>query len=239
MRTRSNSGSSDSESAENAPTPKKSSDSDSDSGLEPVSPTEKKKVTAKELDHEKSKLRLLFRQIYNAVRMLEDYRSINELAFIKITKKHDKNSGRFRNLRSITHQLISGECNFGSDNFTKFLRRRLEYLYSMYLKPSDHTTSQAIERLRHPPSDQSVQTESFVIGLCGGWSIAIASACIALVATLAPHEFWRDQSVNRAWYMFTAAVLVSVYMWLWGCDLWVFQKYQFNHAFIFGADPSE
>ena len=57
-------------------------ESSSDSGLETLKEIEKeqKKVSAKEIDEEKSSLRLLFRQIYNAVRMLEDYRSINTLA---------------------------------------------------------------------------------------------------------------------------------------------------------------
>ena len=61
---------------------------------------------------------------------------------------------------------------------------------------------------------------------------------IALVGAFAAEVWWRDQEIFRAWYLFTASTMVSVYLWLWGCDLWVFQKYGFNHAFIFGADPS-
>ena len=212
--------------------------SDSHSSTESLHRTTSHSVSTKEFEAEKSELRLLFRQMYHAVRMLEQYRAINELAFDKITKKHDKNSGIFRTLRPTAHRLIRMECNFGNDYFTKFLQKRLEYLYSLYLKPSDHTAGQAIERLRHPPSTKQIQTESCVIGLCGGWSIALMLVIIVLIAVFSPYVWWTDREIFRAWYLFTASTCVSVYLWLWGCDLWVFQRYGFNHAFIFGADPS-
>jgi len=212
------------------------SGSNSDSGLEHEAASEE--VTGHELEERKSSLRLLFRQTYHAVRMLEEYRAINVMAFEKITKKHDKNSGHFKALRAATRRLIKSECNFGRDYFTKFLQQRLEYLYSLHLRPSEQTKGQAIQRLRHPPSEKSVQTESCVIGLCGGWSIAVFLAMVVMVSAMAPPGFWRDLSVKRSWYIFTASTLVAVYLWLWGCDLWVFQKCHFNHGFIFGADPT-
>eukprot|EP00485_Elphidium_margaritaceum_P024856 CAMPEP_0202714576 /NCGR_PEP_ID=MMETSP1385-20130828/76068_1 /ASSEMBLY_ACC=CAM_ASM_000861 /TAXON_ID=933848 /ORGANISM="Elphidium margaritaceum" /LENGTH=249 /DNA_ID=CAMNT_0049375437 /DNA_START=19 /DNA_END=764 /DNA_ORIENTATION=+ len=190
----------------------------------------------KDVLNEKSYLRLLFRQMYNAVRMLEQYRSINLTAFAKIAKKHDKNSPRFKTLRQLTAETVS-ESNFGTDAFTIYMRNELERLYAEYLRPSNQSRGEAVERIRHPPSQKEVQNESCVIGLCGGWSIAILLISALLVVTL--HEtFWDSWSTYRSWYMFRASSLLSVYLWLWGCDLWVFQKYQFNHAFIFGADPT-
>ena len=53
-----------------------------------------------------------------------------------------------------------------------------------------------------------------------------------------PASFWESWSVYRSWYMFRALFALSLYLWLWGFDLWVFQRKQFNHGFIIGADPT-
>eukprot|EP01084_Bolivina_argentea_P013344 25009_1 len=193
-------------------------------------------ISMEDIKKQKSYLRLTFRQMYNAVRMLEEYRKLNERAFEKLTQKHDKNSGKFQNLQKHTMKFIRNECNFGNDTFILFLQERLETLYVNYLKPGDQYKREALERLNRPVSTKGLQLESFIIGLCGGWSIAILLVCGVLV--IVNEGFWESHSTHRAWYMFRASLLLSIYLWLWGWDLWVFQSRGFNHGFIFGADPT-
>ncbi|ETO26239.1 hypothetical protein RFI_10898 [Reticulomyxa filosa] len=180
------------------------------------------------LSNEKSKLQRYFKQLYHAIGELSKYRILNAVAFIKISKKV-----LCLYLKNIVVDLIK-ESNFGSGYFEDYLLKRLEDVYEEVLVDKDQQT---VDHLRTPAAQDELDVSSCLVGVYGGVSVTLLIVCLLLWGGVS-EGFWDNHVVKHSWYSLEATSLLCLYLWLWGFDVYYFEKKKFNHPFIMEADPA-
>ena len=206
------------------------------------------KQRQKLLAHERNKLRLLYRQMYHAITMLDEYRMLNITAMLKISKKHDLNSEWKECYKEIC-SYKDNECNFssphGSGGYENHLLKRLERTYCTLLydindeyEKFKRNAKEAKQELTETVSRKKVQKESCLIGLFSGFSIAIQIITIILVLYSIQYGFFDDPKTKNSWFIYRGSFLICLYLWLYGVDVVIWEKYNFNHVLMLEADPS-
>ncbi|ETO22283.1 pho1-like protein [Reticulomyxa filosa] len=184
---------------------------------------------------QKTKLRKLFRQTYHAIAELSKYRVLNATAFVEISKQHDQRSLLWKEVKNLVVDVIK-DSNLGSAYFEEYLLKRLEEVYKSILAHTNNK-EQAIQQLRAPPTRERMDMSSCLVGVYGGVSATLSIVC-GMLWTEIKSVYWKNYVVRHAWYSLEATLLLSLYLWLWGVDVFFFERKRFNHTFIMEADPA-
>ena len=167
-----------------------------------------------------------FREVYRGIILLEQYCSMNLQACHKILKKVDKQLGtRFQ---KPTMDEI-GHCPFAKHKALKELKSEVELLYARCF--TEGHRSDAMADLRVPVKKPSVGLAIFTSGLFMGatFSVAIFIIFLRIIAfdSDTPMQYARELLI-----IFRAMFAVLWLVWLWAFDMYVWNRFRVNYAFI-------
>ncbi|KAG4910993.1 hypothetical protein JHK87_057109 [Glycine soja] len=154
-------------------------------------------------------IRSAFVELYKGLGLLKTYSSLNMVAFTKILKKFDKAFGLMDEVESI---------------FTKHFANNDRKKAMKFLRPQQHKDSHMV---------------TFLFGLSTGCFVSL----FCVYAILA-HLCGIFSSSNEPAYMetvypvFSVFTLLSLHLFMYGCNLFMWKNTRINYNFIFEFSPS-
>ncbi|KAK9160538.1 hypothetical protein Syun_006879 [Stephania yunnanensis] len=173
-------------------------------------------------------IRGAFVELYRGLGLLKTYSSLNMVAFVKILKKFDKVS----NQRS-------------SENYMKVVKRshfissdklgdEVESIFTKQFTNNDR--KKAMKYLR-PQQNKDTHMLTFLVGLFTGCFVTLFIVYAILV-------HFSGMFTSQAGYMetvhpiFSIFALLSLHLFLYGCNLYMWKSTRINYNFIFELSPS-
>ncbi|XP_057422823.1 phosphate transporter PHO1 isoform X2 [Lotus japonicus] len=178
-------------------------------------------------------IRSAFVELYRGLGLLKTYSSLNMVAFSKILKKFDK----------VSCQKASGNylkevkrSHFVSSDQVVRLMDEVETIFTKHFANNDR--KKAMKFLR-PQQHKDSHMVTFLVGLSTGCFVSL----FCVYAILA-HLCGIFSASNEPAYMdsvypvFSVFALLSLHMFMYGCNLYMWRSTRINYNFIFEFSPS-
>jgi len=176
--------------------------------------------------HTTQEMLRIIRELYRGLQLLKNYRILNFTGFLKILKKHDKNSvvdSQMLLVPSIMHRPFYTHPQLQS------LIEKAEELAATFTNKDDVDKELKANSVKIRP------VVSFRLGtLCG---LNFAQIVVLLFLTQVIPDVNSSNYFFAPFPIFRALILICLHLWLWGGTMWVFKQTRVNHSFIFQADP--
>ncbi|KAG0492003.1 hypothetical protein HPP92_005062 [Vanilla planifolia] len=178
-------------------------------------------------------IRNAFVELYRGLGLLKTYSSLNMVAFTKIVKKFDKVSSK---QASNWYLKKVKRSHFVSSDKVIKLADEVETIFTKQFASEDR--KKAMKFLRPQQQPKESHTITFFVGLFTG-SFMTLFTVYAILAHLAGIF----SSTSQTYYMetvypvFSMFALLSLHIFLYGCNLFVWKSTRINHNFIFEFNP--
>ncbi|XP_077506786.1 solute carrier family 53 member 1 [Amblyomma americanum] len=174
-------------------------------------------------------LKLAFSEFYLSLILLQNYQNLNFTGFRKILKKHDKLLGT--NLGAQWRQANVEVAPFYTNKDIDRLIQETESLVTTMLEGGDR--QKAMKRLRVPPlGDQQSPWVTFKVGLFSGAYIVLVIAVVLSGVFSQTRDDWRI-----VFRLYRGTLLVILFMFLIGVNVYGWRTSGVNHVLIFELDP--
>ncbi|CAL9082351.1 unnamed protein product [Musa acuminata var. zebrina] len=193
-------------------------------------------VNRKKLLRAEKMIREAYVQLYRGHDLLTTYSSLNMEAFRKILKKFQKVSNQRR--ESATFLKKVKRSHFVSSDKVIKLADEVESIFTKHFAGSDR--KKAMKFLR-PQKPRESHTITFFVGLFTG-SFVTLFVVYAILAHLC--GIFSSSSSDEAGYMetvypiFSMFALLSLHIFLYGCNIFAWRGTRINHNFIFEFSPN-
>ncbi|XP_062009880.1 phosphate transporter PHO1 homolog 9-like [Rosa rugosa] len=183
----------------------------------------------KELRKAEEQMKQAFNEFYQKLRLLKSYCFLNQLAFSKIMKKHDKITSR--NASKVHLNMMETSYLGTCDDVTRLIER-VEATFIKHFANGNHR--KGMKTLR-PTARREKHRSTFFLGLFSGCSIALVVAIIVLI-----HARGLLESEGRSLYMENIFPLYSLFgfivlhMVVFSANIYYWRRYRVNFSFIFG-----
>lgn len=174
-------------------------------------------------------LRLAFSEFYLSLILLQNYQNLNFTGFRKILKKHDKLLGTDAGARW-RQQWVEIAPFYINKDIDKLIHDT-ENIVTRHLEGGDR--QKAMKRLRVPPlNDQQSPWVTFKVGLfSGAFVVLVCAVIISAIFTNTPDN-WRI-----AVRLYRGSLLVILFLFLIGINVYGWRTSGVNHVLIFELDP--
>lgn len=181
--------------------------------------------------------KLAFSEFYLSLILLQNYQNLNHTGFRKILKKHDKLlrvdiGGKWQKEKVETSHF------FTNRDIDKIINET-ETVVTTELESGDR--QKAMKRLRVPPlGDQQSPWTTFKVGLFSGSFVVLFVAVIlsAIFYTESPAESEaRWEILKIAFRLYRAPLLIIMFIFLIGINIYGWRSAGCNHVLIFELDP--
>ncbi|KAK3886195.1 hypothetical protein Pcinc_009654 [Petrolisthes cinctipes] len=179
-------------------------------------------------------LKLAFSEFYLSLILLQNYQNLNFTGFRKILKKHDKlmttnNGAKWRE--------DNVDCStFNTNKDIDRLIQEVEGTFTSELEQGDR--QRAMKRLRVPPLGEAQSPwTTFKVGLFSGAFIVLVVSVV-----LSGIFYWGTHSVEKkniqvVLRLFRAPLLIILFLFLIGINIYGWRSSGVNHVLIFEIDP--
>lgn len=175
-------------------------------------------------------LKLAFSEFYLSLILLQNYQNLNHTGFRKILKKHDKLLRVDDGARWRTEHVETSHF-FVNRDIDRIIRET-EAAVTAELEGGDR--QRAMKRLRVPPlGEQQSPWTTFKVGLFSG-SFLVLFAAVILSAFF--HELSGD-NLKVAFRLYRGPLLIVVFIFLIGINVYGWRSSGVNHVLIFELDP--
>ncbi|XP_058094655.1 phosphate transporter PHO1-like isoform X2 [Magnolia sinica] len=166
-------------------------------------------INRKKIQRAEKMIRGAFVELYRGLGLLKTYSSLNMVAFTKILKKFDK----------VVRLADEVETRF-TTHFANSDRKKA----MKYLRPQQHRASHMV---------------TFLVGLFTGCFVTLFSV-YAILAHLAGMFSATTEAgyIETVYPVFSMFVLLSLHIFLYGCNLFMWRSTRINYNFIFEFSPS-
>ncbi|KAK8789372.1 hypothetical protein WA588_001257 [Blastocystis sp. NMH] len=171
------------------------------------------------------KLEFGLKELYRMNGYLKNYCMLNKQAIDKILKKHDKNS--YFDSRGTVNNAVS-HLSFFKQRDLAYQQQQIENLWREFIEDNPN---KKMTDLKCIVNAQPVSS-GFHVGLNTGMSIVL-SIVLFMSIRLFPVPLSRIQ-MKSLWCFLRLQVFYCLQLWLWGIDVYVYQRYRINFEFIFG-----
>eukprot|EP00043_Microstomoeca_roanoka_P019928 m.232408 g.232408 ORF g.232408 m.232408 type:complete len:795 (+) comp17075_c13_seq1:234-2618(+) len=173
-------------------------------------------------------LKKVFQEYYRNLDLLRAYRALNNTAFYKITKKHDKNTGL---CISPEFSLKVKAASFMAADLDQEIRR-VEKVYTERLEHGDRR--RAMQKLRVPDDVfQPFDWTTFGLGLFTMFFFF----CMAIILIIAFRSSVADYPQSRVMFAMYRGLLYPLIMLAFvAINMYVWRKFHVNYILIFGLD---
>ncbi|KAJ8639225.1 hypothetical protein MRB53_015919 [Persea americana] len=187
----------------------------------------------KKVQHAEKIIRGAFVELYRGLGLLKTYSSLNVLAFTKILKKFDKVANQ---QASGTYLKAVKRSHFTSSDKVVRLADEVESIFTEHFANKDR--KKAMKFLR-PQQSRSSHMVSFLVGLFTGCFVTLFSV-YAILAHLSGMFSASTETayIETVYPVFSMFVLLSLHVFLYGCNLFMWKATRINYNFIFEFSPS-
>ncbi|XP_069183352.1 solute carrier family 53 member 1 isoform X2 [Procambarus clarkii] len=174
-------------------------------------------------------LKLAFSEFYLSLILLQNYQNLNFTGFRKILKKHDKlmttsNGARWR------EDNVDGSP-FNTNKDIDKLIQEVEGTFTSELEQGDR--QRAMKRLRVPPLGEAQSPwTTFKVGLFSGAFIVLVVSVI-----LSGIFHWGSHNIEVVLRLFRAPLMIILFLFLIGINIYGWRSSGVNHVLIFEIDP--
>ncbi|KAH6834643.1 phosphate 1 [Perilla frutescens var. hirtella] len=178
-------------------------------------------------------IRGAFVELYRGLGLLKTYSSLNMVAFTKILKKFDKVSNR---QASADYLKTVKRSNFISSDKVVRLMDEVESLFTEHYTNNDRKKAMKFLRPLHHKDSHLV---TFFVGLFTGSFVTLFGVYAILAhisGMLAPAT--QAAYMETVYPIFSVFALLSLHLFMYGCNLCMWKSTRINYNFIFEFQPS-
>ncbi|KAI3433026.1 uncharacterized protein J3R85_007209 [Psidium guajava] len=187
------------------------------------------KFKKEELRKVEERLRLVFIEFYQKLRLLKLFSFMNLSAFSKILKKYEKITTR-RAARS--HMEIVDNSYLGSSDEVTSLLERVEATFVEHF--SDSNRREGMKSLRQKPKKERHKV-TFFSGFFSGCSAALVVAVVLRIETKKLMD--REESeryMENIFPLYRFFGFIILHMLTYAANMYFWRRYRINYPFIFG-----
>ncbi|XWS39159.1 hypothetical protein CRYUN_Cryun18bG0026300 [Craigia yunnanensis] len=190
-------------------------------------------INRKKIQCAEKMIRSAFVELYRGLGLLKTYSSLNMVAFRKILKKFDKVSNQ---QASASYLKAVKRSHFISSDKVVRLMDEVESIFTKHFANNDR--KKAMKFLRpHQQKDSHMVT--FFVGLFTGCFVSLFSVYIILAHLSGIFSPSTETAYMETVYpVFSVFALLSLHLFLYGCNLFMWKNTRINYNFIFEFAPS-
>ncbi|PWA85616.1 phosphate 1 [Artemisia annua] len=185
-------------------------------------------INRKKLQCAEKMIRGAFVELYRGLGLLKKYSSLNMVAFVKILKKFDKVSNR---QSSATYLKAVKRSHFISSDKVVKLMDEVELSFTKQFAKDDRKKAMKFLRPRQHKESHMV---TFFVGLFTG-SFVTLFAVYAILAHISGMFSPGTEAgyVETVYPVFSMFALLSLHLFMYGCNLFLWKATRINYNFIF------
>ncbi|KAJ9154135.1 hypothetical protein P3X46_027502 [Hevea brasiliensis] len=190
-------------------------------------------INRKKIQCAEKMIRGAFVELYRGLGLLKTYSSLNMVAFTKILKKFDKVSNQHASASYL--KAVKRSYFISSDKVVR-LMDEVEAIFTKHF--ADNDRKKAMKFLR-PQQRKESHMVTFFVGLFTGCFVSLFS----IYATLAHMSGIFSPNAGRSYVetvypVFSVFALLSLHLFMYGCNLFMWKSTRINYNFIFEFQPS-
>ncbi|KAI4369711.1 hypothetical protein MLD38_018125 [Melastoma candidum] len=190
-------------------------------------------ITAEEDPVREKMIRGAFVELYRGLGLLKTYSSLNMMAFTKILKKFDKVANRQESSRYL---LEVKKSHFVSSDKIVKLMDEVESVFTKNFASNDRKKAMMFLK---PQQSKDSHMITFFVGLFTGSFISLFSIYAILAHFAGIFSPSTDLSYIEIVYpVFSVFALLSLHLFMYGCNLFMWKKSRINSNFIFEFKPN-
>ncbi|KAF5106775.1 hypothetical protein DV453_003662 [Geotrichum candidum] len=174
-------------------------------------------------------IKIAIGEFYRSLELLKSYRTLNQTAFRKMTKKFDKMTGR--SLQKPYMEKVNSSY-FCQSEIVDDLIRKTEDMFAMYFENGNH--KHAVEKLRAKSVPEDHYIAMFITGLSYGLS---APLLIQAVVKGVDRIHEDDPDALFLFQIWGGFFLVLLMLALFQINCLIWKLYKINYPFIFEFHP--
>ncbi|GAV61488.1 SPX domain-containing protein/EXS domain-containing protein [Cephalotus follicularis] len=190
-------------------------------------------INRKKIQCAEKMIRGAFVELYRGLGLLKTYSSLNMVAFTKILKKFDKVSNQ---QASTSYLKVVERSHFiGSDKVVR-LMDEVESIFTKYFANNDR--KKAMKFLR-PQQQKESHMVTFFVGLFTGCFVSLFGVYAILAHLSGVFSPTAEAAYMETVYpVFSVFALLSLHLFMYGCNLLMWKSTRINYNFIFEFSPS-
>ncbi|PON94804.1 SPX domain containing protein [Trema orientale] len=192
-------------------------------------------INRKKIQCAEKMIRGAFVELYRGLGLLKTYSSLNMVAFVKILKKFDKVSNQ---QASASYLKAVKRSHFISSDKVVRLMDEVESIFIKHFANNDR--KKAMKFLR-PQQHKDSHMVTFFVGLFTGCFVSLFSV-YAILAHLSgifsPSKGTASAYMETVYPVFSVFALLSLHLFMYGCNLFMWKNSRINYNFIFEFAPS-
>ncbi|XVF38497.1 hypothetical protein REPUB_Repub20aG0107200 [Reevesia pubescens] len=190
-------------------------------------------INRKKIQCAEKMIRSAYVELYKGLGLLKTYSSLNMVAFTKILKKFDKVSNQ---QASASYLKAVKRSHFISSDKVVRLMDEVESIFTKHFANNDR--KKAMKFLR-PQQQKDSHMVTFFVGLFTGCFVSLFSVYIMLAHMSGIFSTGRETAyVETVYPIFSVFALLSLHLFCYGCNLFMWKNTRINYNFIFEFAPS-
>ncbi|WOL04383.1 phosphate transporter PHO1-2-like isoform X2 [Canna indica] len=184
-------------------------------------------VNRKKLDRAEKMIREAFVQLYRGLGLLKTYSLLNMEAFRKILKKFEKVSNQQQ--ESAAFSRIVKRSQFASSDKVIKMGDEVESIFTSHFAGNDRKKAMKFLRPQQPKESHTI---TFFLGLFTGSFVTLFTV-YAILAHLSGIFSDKAGYVETVYPIFSMFALISLHIFLYGCNILAWRSTRINQNFIF------
>lgn len=190
-------------------------------------------INPKKIQCAEKMIRGAFMELYKGLNLLKKYSTLNMVAFTKILKKFHKVSNQGG---SDTYLKKVKRSHFISSDKVVKLADDVESIFTKHFASNDRRKAMKFLRPQQPKDSDFV---TFLVGLFTGTFVALFSVYAILVHLFGSlYSSTEIRYVETNYPVFSMFTLLSLHIFLYGCNLFMWKRTRINCNFIFEFSQS-
>ncbi|XP_062221606.1 phosphate transporter PHO1-2-like isoform X2 [Phragmites australis] len=191
-------------------------------------------VHRKKVQHAEKNIRDAFMALYRGLELLKKFSSLNVKAFTKILKKFVKVSEQQRGTDLFSEKVKRSP--FSSSDKVLQLADEVEYVFLRHFAGNDRKVAMKYLKPQQPRNTHMI---TFLVGLFTGTfvSLFVIYAILAHVAGIFSST-GNTAYMEIVYHVFSVFALISLHVFLYGCNLFMWKSTRISHNFIFDFSSS-
>ncbi|KAG6732490.1 hypothetical protein I3842_01G181000 [Carya illinoinensis] len=191
-------------------------------------------IGRKKVQSAEKMIRGAFVELYKVLGLLKAYSSMNMKAFTKILKKFDKVSNQHASANYL--QAVKASHFISSDKVVKLM----EEVESTFIKHFASNDRKKAMKFLRPQQKKASNMITFFVGLFTGCFVSLFTIYAILAYMLRtfsspPGKVYMN---DGSYQIFSVFALLSLHLFMYGCNLFMWKNKRINYNFIFGFSPN-
>ncbi|KAF4349332.1 hypothetical protein G4B88_003164 [Cannabis sativa] len=190
-------------------------------------------INRKKIQCAEKMIRGAFVELYRGLGLLKTYSTLNMVAFVKILKKFDKVSNQ---QASASYLKAVKRSHFISSDKVVRLMDEVESIFIKHFANNDRKKAMKFLRPHHHKDSHMV---TFFVGLLTGCFVSLFSVYAILAHISGIFSPTKGTVYMETVYpVFSVFALLSLHLFMYGCNLFMWKKTRINYNFIFEFSPT-